>query len=150
MLSTSWLCHTLTGGIGGLTNGALVSFDYRRGTQGRGSNSVSKWLPSTSYLLPFTVDQGKLKVIVLDGFIRPAQRREYTLMVFLFMAGSVHVSWRYIASAPPAGPAAEATGTETRRMDSRKKRDCEENPPRHRTENDTEPISPPPVFFLSN
>lgn len=66
--------------VGRLTNGALASFDYRRGPQGRGSNSVSMRLPSTSYLLPFAVDQGKLKVIVLDGFICPVQRREDTLM----------------------------------------------------------------------
>lgn len=38
---------------------------------------------STSYLLPFAVDQGELQVIVLDGFIRPAQQREDTLMAFL-------------------------------------------------------------------
>lgn len=39
--------------------------------------------PPPSYLLPFAVDQGELQVIVLDGFIRPAQRREDTLMAFL-------------------------------------------------------------------
>lgn len=33
---------------------------------------------STSYLLPFTIYQWKLQVIVLDGFICPVQRREDT------------------------------------------------------------------------
>lgn len=35
-------------------------------------------LQSKAYLLPFAVDQRKLQVIVLDGFIGPAQRREDT------------------------------------------------------------------------
>lgn len=38
-LSTIWFLHTMTGGFergGGLSNGALVSFDYRQGAQGRG------------------------------------------------------------------------------------------------------------------
>lgn len=108
-----------------MTNGALASFDYRRGAQGLGSNSVSKWPPSTSYLLPFAVDQGKLQVIVLNGFIRPAQRREDTLMGFWFMAGSEHVPRRYIASAPPAGRAAEVAGTERKSMLGGKNRDGE-------------------------
>lgn len=60
----------------GLTNGTLVSFDYTYGTRGRGSDSVSERLLSTSYLLPFAVDQGKLQVIFLYGFIRPTHRED--------------------------------------------------------------------------
>ncbi|KAF3855117.1 hypothetical protein F7725_023172 [Dissostichus mawsoni] len=45
-------------------------------------------------------DQGKLEVIVLDGFIRPAQKREDTLMGFCFIAGSVQYT-QTPSSQPP-------------------------------------------------
>ena len=61
-------------------------------------------------------------------------------MCFWFMAGGVHMPWRYIASAHPVGPAAKASDIERKSMlggnrASQKKK----NPHRHHKENDTEP-----------
>lgn len=46
-------------------------------------------------------------------------------MGFWFIAGSEHVPRRYIASAPPAGRAAEVAGTERKSMLGGKNRDGE-------------------------
>ena len=87
-----------------LTNGALWALITGEALKATGCKSVSARLPSTSYLLPFAVDQGKLQVIILYGFICPAQRGEDTSMGFFFMAGSAHMSLRYTASTALPSP----------------------------------------------
>lgn len=61
-----------------------MSFDYSGAHKAVGV-TVSERPENISYLLPFAVDQGKLKVVIFDGFIRPAKRREDILMGFWFM-----------------------------------------------------------------
>ncbi len=101
--------HSDRGGLrgGGLTNGALASFDYRRGAQGRGSYSVSEhFLPSCLrrrsgetlghrprwFYMPCAVERGHINVFLVYGRQRTRARE--------------------IQSPHPTDPAAEVTGTE--------------------------------------
>lgn len=88
-----------------------------------------------SYLLAFAVDQGKLEVIILNGFICPVQWREDMLMGFWFMADSGHVPWRYTASTSPHRPCCWGDWCWKKASVRGKKQGKGEKNPRHREQN---------------